>query len=187
MNLPLIFKRILNPSWKLLLIWSIIIVPFFSWFLLSHSFDWLLRVRYYMKMMFGLLIILLFFLFILDHYLKMSLKKYLFLSVTIWVIICVLFVPIKKFIEKQSEIRAEVIINSVEKYKQDFGAYPENLQGQNFKNLPIRNALGNYYYYGRRADTKTGEKYFVISYFTFNGRRGSYSSRGKKWKYYEDD
>lgn len=187
MTLRLIFKRILNPSWKLLLIWPIIIVPFFSWFLLSHSFDWLLGVRHYMKMIFVLLIILLLLLFILDHYSKTSLKRYLLLSIAVWAIICFLFVPIKKFIEKQSENRAEVIINSIEKYKQDFGEYPENLNGQDFKNLPIQNALGNYYYYLTTTDKKTGEKYFKISYYTFNGRVGYYSSRRKKWEYYEDD
>ena len=181
------FKKILSPSKTALLLWSIIISPVLLVYLYKNSFDWLIGVRTYMKIMFALLLTVTVIFFVLDYFLKTSLKKYSLLSVGLWLVICGLFFPAKNFLEQQSENRAAALIESVEKYKKEFGNYPKSLANQYFVNYPLRSYVGSYYQYYSSMSNTNGKIFFVIYYYTFNGRLAKYNSRSRAWAYYVDD
>jgi hypothetical protein len=84
-------------------------------------------------------------------------------------------------IEKQASILGEY----VEKYKEKFGEYPENLETEFFNNAPHRTYLGTKFKLDNYTDRNEKDTIFCVINFSLGDYIGHYNTRKKRF-YYSD-
>ena len=159
-------NHILIPRHKILFLYGVFSLLLLTSFVFYFSFSWFIGIDAYVI---SLLIALSSATFIaskLDKKHRWKTRMYFRIAIVQLILIWTVSGPIRAWQIESSKAKSELIINSLELYKKDFGVYPntlEQLKSTFNQSLPKRTNLGTKYWYSL-IDNQKYQLYFKSYY-----------------------
>jgi len=175
-------EKIFKPKIGTLIVFGFLISPIILVGLYILLFFWFLDFEFFLKPIYIIAILVGLLSFFVDRKYKIELKKYVILSIILLTIYVLLSYPIRDWLKAQSELQGQQIGHVIEKYKEENGFNPDDLESDYFKDVPKRSYIGSRFYYEKYLRNDSIETCF-ISFFSFRGYHGYYNIERKTWIY----
>ncbi|WP_282074096.1 hypothetical protein [Polaribacter atrinae] len=174
-------ERILNPSKKNLIIFSLLSFVVLTLYVWNYSFTWefVFSVAFYIIFLLVILFIGIFISARIDKKKNSKLKYYFIISFTQLLIIWLISIPTRNWQIEYSKENGMNIVELVEKYKMNYGNYPKSLSEieQKMKSdVPKWTALGTKYTYDIFINGN-----YSIGFKSYYGYDLHYENLNKEW------
>jgi hypothetical protein len=174
-------SHILKPTRTTLAIFAIVAFPLLMGYVWLYSFTWVFPfgvAEYMIKLSIALILGLGITMF-LDKRFRLTTKYYFIISITELILIWIVAEPIRKLQINKTYEKADQIIVSIEKFKNNFGAYPTNLievEQRLLLDIPELTYIGTRYIY-----EQAGQDHYYLSFVSYHGYEAHYDSQAKHW------
>lgn len=160
---------------------AIVAFPLLVGYVWWYSFTWVFPfgvTEYMIKLSMALILGLVITIF-LDKRFGLTTKYFFIISLTELLLIWIVAEPIRKLQINRTYEKADQIIVSIEKFKNDFGAYPTNLtevEKRLLLDLPELTYMGTRYIY-----EQAGQDHYRLSFVSYYGYDAHYDNQRKQW------
>lgn len=117
------------------------------------------------------LIIFLIITFFLDTKFKTQLKRYSILAAVLFIVCLQIYPTVQTLIVKDTETRAQKLIEAIQRYKEKKGFWPQSLDDPYF-NKYSKTAIAQRPFYYRLEQTVDSDTSFLFYFYSFNGLEG---------------
>lgn len=173
--------HISKPKRITLTIFATVAFPMLMGYVWWYSFTWAFPfgvAEYMIKLSIALILALGIAIF-LDSRFRLTTKYYFIISLTELILIWIVAEPIRKLQINKTYEKAEQIIVSIEKFKNNFGTYPKNLievEERLLLDVPELTYIGTRYIY-----EQAGQDHYRLSFVSYHGYEAHYDNQAKQW------
>ncbi len=177
-----VIDKILKPNLYALILFSLFSLFFLTFYIWWFSFTWefIASIAEFIIALFIVLIIGLRITTFMDKRMNWKLSYYIRIAIIQLLFLWGISNPVRNWQIKKSKNRASIIIENLEKYKQEFNYYPSNLDIINNRyeiRLPVRTLLGTRYWY----EVKEPKQDSSLSFYSYYGYIAYYNVKNHKW------
>ena len=115
----------------------------------------------------------------LDFKLNTKLKRYSILAGILFICCLLIFPKLKSYVIRDTEIKAEKLVEEIQRYKEKNGYWPQSLEDPYFNNFSKKAIIQRPFYY--QLDTFVGsDTSFYFYFYSFDGLKAGFRNNSTK-------